>query len=137
MQSFRCDGSWSFASGIGLEIYDAHLGMNLIVLNIYGPYLNRVPFWNDLLSKSFISIRKVILGGDLNLSLGCVEVWGPRAVPDSLAPFFSNAFSCHDLLDIAPIKLSPTWRNKRTGENWVQIDWTYLCSGCRHTSVGL
>ena len=82
--------------------------MTLTILNIYGPYLNRVPFWNDLLSKSFISNRKVILGGDLNFSLGCAEVWVPSVMLDYLAPFFSNAFSYHDLLDIGPIQLSPT-----------------------------
>ena len=36
-----------------------------------------------------------------------------------MAPFFTNDFSCHDLLDIAPINLSPTWQNKRKGENRV------------------
>ena len=59
--------------------------------------------------QDLVSNREVIFGGDLNFSLGCAAVWGPRAVPDSLASFFTNDFSCHDLLDIAPINFSPTW----------------------------
>ena len=115
MQSFRCEGMCSLSSGIGMELFDAHLGMVLTILNIYVPYLNQVPFWTTLLGKSFISNRKVILGGELNFSLGSAEVWGPRVVSDSLAPYFSR----HDLMEIAHIHISPTWWNKRTGDNRV------------------
>ena len=71
------------------------------------------------MGKSFISNRKVILGGDLNFSLGSAKVWGPRVMSDSLDPYFSNDFECHDLMDIDHIHLSPTWRNKRIGDNQV------------------
>ena len=37
LKSCHCDGMWSFSSGIGLELYDAHLGKVLTILNIYGP----------------------------------------------------------------------------------------------------
>ena len=91
----------------------------LTVLDIYGPYVNRVPFWNTLLSKDFVTNREVILGGDFNLSLGCAQFWGLRAVSNAMETFFINSFAQKYLLDIAPIKLSPTWQNKRTRQNRV------------------
>ena len=81
--------------------------------------MNRVPFWNSLLNKDFVTNREVILGCEFDLFLGCAEVWGSKIVLDALESFFINAFVQNDLLDISPIKLSPTWRNKRTGENRV------------------
>ena len=44
LKSCHCDGMWSFYSGIGLELYDAHLGKVLTIPNIYGPYVNKAPF---------------------------------------------------------------------------------------------
>ena len=82
LKSCCCDGMGSFSSGIGLDIYDAKLGKMLTILSIYGPYVNRVPFWNSLLNKDFVTNREVILGGEFNLSLRCTEVWGPREVQD-------------------------------------------------------
>ena len=61
--------------------------------------------------------RDVILGGDFNLSLGCAEVLGPKVVPDVLANYFIQSFTRRDLLDIDPVKLVLTWRNRRFGEN--------------------
>ena len=115
LKSFHCDFMWSFSSGIGLDIFYAHLKKVLTILNIYEPYVNRVSFWNSLLNKAFVSNREVILGGEFNFSLGCAEVWGPKAILETLVSLFTNAFACHDMLDISPINISPTWRNKRTG----------------------
>lgn len=47
------------------------------------------------------------------------EVWGPRASPDTLANFFIQSFARKNLLDIVPPKMSPTWRNKRVGDQRV------------------
>ena len=44
LKSCQCDGMWIFSSGIGMNIFYAHIGMVLTIINIYGPYLNRVPF---------------------------------------------------------------------------------------------
>ena len=102
-----------------MEVWDAEIGRLITVLNIYGPYLNRVGFWDSLLSMDLFEGREVVLGGDFNLTLGSSEVWGPRAVTDSLANFFIHAFSRKDLLDIIPPKLTPTWRNKIVGNQRV------------------
>jgi len=78
-----------------------------------------VGYWDSLLSMDLFENKDVVLGEDFNLSLGSSEVWGPRTVPDPLANFFIQAFARKDLLDIIPTKLSPTWRNKRAGEQRV------------------
>ncbi len=46
-------------------------------------------------------------------------MWGPRAHPDALANFFIQSFARKNLLDIVPPKVSPTWRNKRVGDQRV------------------
>ena len=40
---------------------------------------------------SFMDIPSLILGGDLNLTLGEVEVCGPRVVQNPLSNFFTGA----------------------------------------------
>ena len=75
-----------------------------------------IPFWDSLLSNSLIKSDLVILGGDLNFSLGQSEVWGPHAQIDSLTGFFTQKLEENNLLDIEPIKLKPTWRNNRCAD---------------------
>ena len=119
VQSCRCDCSWGLSFGVGLEVWVAKIGKTLMILNIYGPYLNRVSFWDSLFHMDLFEDTEVIMGGDFNLSLGASEVWGPRAAPDILANFFIQSFARKDLLDILPAKIVPTWRNKRAGDQRV------------------
>ena len=58
-----------------------------------------------------LNLNNLILAGDLNLTLNNSEVWGEKARLDPLGPFFTNLFSSHQLVDIAPIVAGPTWRN--------------------------
>ena len=59
------------------------------IFNVYGPYLNRIPFWDKLFNKSLLREDRVIIGGDLNFSLGQTEVWGPHACVDLLMNYFT------------------------------------------------
>lgn len=52
------------------------------IFNIYGSYLNRIPFWDNLFNNSLMRGELVIIGGDLNFSLGKAKVWGPHARAD-------------------------------------------------------
>ena len=108
VQSCRCVCSWGIHSGVGLELWDSELGKSLTILNIYGPYLNRVSFWDSLFNLDLFEDTDVIMGGDFNLSLGASEVWGPRATLDILENFFIQNFVRKDLLDILPAKIVPT-----------------------------
>ena len=55
----------------------------------------------------------------MNFSLGEVEIWGPSARVDELSDFFHHRLSQVGVTDVSPIKLTPTWRNQRTGEDYV------------------
>ena len=87
------------------------------IVNIYGCYNNRVEFWDAF--KNFVISKKenLIIGGDLNFTLGAHEIWGPKARTYPLAPFFINLLQNLKLIDLDPIKLNPYWTNIRVGED--------------------
>jgi len=115
----KCINIFGFEAGIGVKLFSQELGKALTVINIYGPYSNRESYWNELLGKAFFTEDQVIVGGDLNLTLGSAEIWGPRALPDLLADFFISSFARAGLIDVEPVKIQATWRNRRAGENRV------------------
>ena len=108
--------SWGSEGVLGVEVFSADLGLSLTAINVYGPYLNRAPFWDSLFQNPLVSGDSVVMGGDFNFSLGHNEVLGPHAQVDSLAGFFVQKLMEKGLLDIEPIKLKPTWRNNRCGD---------------------
>jgi hypothetical protein len=85
------------------------------LLNIYGPCLERKSFWERLEAAGLLSLKNLVLAGDLNLTLMAGESWGSRSNLGSLATFFTNLFSNNKLIDIQPGKLVPTWRNGQGG----------------------
>ena len=87
------------------------------MVNVYGPYQDRVVLWDRPFSKPFLSNDRVIIGGDLNFTLGVSKIWGPRAIPDPLSHYFKSHISRLDLYDLEPIKLNPTWWNRSAGED--------------------
>lgn len=112
----RFINSWGCFSCLGVDIYSQELNSSFCMINIYGPYQERVVFWEKLFSKSFLSHDRRIMGGDLNFTLGTSEIWGPSAIIDPLVDFFRSHMSRLDLFDLEPAKLNLTWRNCRTGE---------------------
>jgi hypothetical protein len=78
---------WGFDCGLGVILQELGVEKELTILNIYGPYQDHSPYWEALAQKSFIKTEMLILGGDLNFSLGNAEIWGPRARHDSLSGF--------------------------------------------------
>jgi hypothetical protein len=73
---------------------------------MYGPYSERIPFWDFVFKIDLLKVDNLILGGDLNFSLGVAEVWGPNARPDHLSAMFSHLLSANGLLDVTPRRLS-------------------------------
>eukprot|EP00253_Pinus_taeda_P036400 PITA_36400 len=110
---------WGMAHVIGLEAFSPKIGFPILFLNVYGPCQGRESFWNLFLSKSLLKNRSLILGGDLNFSMGNVEAWGPFAREDPLSEFFANTLQAHNLIDVNLIKVKPTWRNRRAVEGRV------------------
>lgn len=77
---------------MGMEFQSPEFEFPLTILNIYGPCQGRVPFWNDLMANSLVKSKYMVLGGDLNFSIGRAEAWGPSVREDSLTDFFSRTF---------------------------------------------
>jgi hypothetical protein len=68
-----------------------------------------------LADSGILSIPYLIAGGDLNLILTAEESWGGNFVQGATEDFFKNIFASNNLTDIVPAKLTPTWRNGRSG----------------------
>jgi len=68
--------SWGGLGFIGMDIFLTELGMDLWIINIYRPCHRREDFWNKFLNLSITSYDHLILGGDLNFSLGFGKSWG-------------------------------------------------------------
>jgi hypothetical protein len=93
---------------------------NINLLNVYGPFLERKAFWTTLASSGLLSLRNLVIAGDLNLTLSSGEIWGGSTTSGNLAGFFNILFHDHKLLDIKPDTIVPTWRNGRVGWKAIQ-----------------
>eukprot|EP00253_Pinus_taeda_P016122 PITA_16122 len=113
----KCSNSWGLKQAMGMEVTSPDFPFPFLIVNIYGPCQGREFFWSDFLAKSLMNSPLMVLGGDLNFSLGRAEAWGPSAREDPLTDFFSQAFLDKKLTDPSPTKLKPTWRNRRSGED--------------------
>jgi len=118
-KSIKMGNVWGMESVLGCSLSSTDIGEEITLLNTYGPYQDRIPFWENLFKKDCFKGNSVIIGGDLNFTLGQSEVWGPQARVDTLADFFIHNLMELNLIDIEPISLKPSWRNMRTGENRV------------------
>eukprot|EP00253_Pinus_taeda_P022843 PITA_22843 len=106
---------WGLKNVLGMEVLSPDFPFPLTIVNVYGPCQSRDSFWEELMSKTVMNNPMMILGGDLNFSLGRNEAWGPSTREDPFAEFFHDLISENNLIDPAPVKLKPTWRNRRVG----------------------
>ena len=81
---------WGMDSVLGMSFRALEMVGTFDVVNIYGPYLNRIPFWEKIFNYSLLREEYLIIGGDLNFSLGQAKVWGPHACADVLTDFFTQ-----------------------------------------------
>lgn len=104
---------WGMPNVLGMEVLFPDFDFSLLTENIYGPCQYEI---FSLMGKDLLKGRPLLIGGDLNFSLGAADIWGPSARIDPLTDFFTHLFHSHKLLDVNLIKAKPTWRNRRTGE---------------------
>eukprot|EP01018_Ginkgo_biloba_P018081 Gb_04379 [translate_table: standard] len=105
--------------GLCTEVYCKGLGMTFTLLNVYGPYEEKQEYWANLLLTEWIKSKKLIIGGDLNLTLHRGEIWGSSARQDKLEDYFLDKFESIGWVDVDPTKVKPTWTNNRVGEDGV------------------
>ena len=82
--------SWAMDSGLCVAFYSIELKMELCFFNVYGPYVEREGFWNNLLDFVSLNFSKIIFGWDLNFSMGLSKILGDRARSDCLSDFFAK-----------------------------------------------
>eukprot|EP00253_Pinus_taeda_P026957 PITA_26957 len=114
--SINLKNIWGGGGFLGADIYSRDLEEEMRIINVYGPCQNRELYWRKLLSTPFLLEDNVILGGDLNFSLGFSESWGHQAQIDPLSDFFEHLLEIHHWIDIPSAKIQHTWRNNRTGD---------------------
>jgi hypothetical protein len=104
---------------IMLEGLVKDLDRRMKVINCYGLYFDREVFWESIKRDDILKEHNMVLGGDLNFTTSYREVWGVHFREDSLQPYFSQLIQEEGLVDVEPIKLIPTWRNGRGGEDYI------------------
>jgi hypothetical protein len=88
-------------SCILVQALDCWLNSSFKICNVYGPYVNRCPFWDSLSGSNEFYSGNIILGGDLNFMLSVAKVWGQNPCQDLLESYFSNWMEKHNLIDLA------------------------------------
>jgi exonuclease III len=85
------------------------------LLNVYGPCIDKLAFWSKVSASGLLAKPNLILAGDFNFTLSSSEIWGTNASTDATASQFSDIFQQHNLVDLLPVEVVPTWRNGRSG----------------------
>ena len=71
---FHLLNAWGVGSGLRASLSSIELNLDVCLANIYGPYCDREVFWKNLLEMDCLKCEKLILGGDLNFSMGLSEI---------------------------------------------------------------
>ena len=114
-RQFHLMNAWAVCSSLCVRLYSIELKLDFCFVNVYGPYVNRESFWNNLFSLECLSCNNLILGGDLNYSVGFSEIWGTKSKVDSLSNYFIRMMDGFGLVDLVPSVILPTWTNRRVG----------------------
>jgi hypothetical protein len=104
---------------LGIALFPWDLGKDIIFLNIYGLYSNKIVLWNKVFNSNWICQDLTIIGGDLNFNFDSLEIWGPVTYVDCLLGYFMRKMEEVGLVDIELSKLNSAWRNNKVGETWV------------------
>ena len=114
----KCRAFHTFA-GILLHASFRGLPNPIHILNVYGPYKDKVFFWDKALHSGLLNLPNLVLAGDLNLTLHPSDIWGSKASLDHHSEHFLALFESVGLVDVAPPSIGPTWRNGRAGEEGI------------------
>ena len=114
----QCKAFHSFAS---ILLKDRFKGDDYFfsILNYYGPYTNRVTFWDNVLAGGIFKYPNLILDGDLNFTFSDSDIWGINARMDHMVHYFKYLLDSSNMVELNPYHTGPTWRNGRTGTEGV------------------
>jgi endonuclease/exonuclease/phosphatase family metal-dependent hydrolase len=87
----------------------------LTLLNVYGPCMDIITFWDKVSALGLLAGMNLIVVGDFNFTLNADEVWGGTTLQDQAAAHLRAIFLRNKLVDILPTVTVPTWRNGRAG----------------------
>lgn len=116
---FKAVSTSSVRSSIAVKLKYKNNDFSFSVINIYGPYADRISFWEELKSVDIFSDPLCVIEGDVNFTLSLRQVWGSNPREEQQRGLFLSFIEEAKLVDIEPVKLSPTWRNYRTGRDEV------------------
>ena len=77
-------------------------------MNNYAPYKEIKTFLDFMENKGFLSLKNLVIAGDLNITRYAYENWGMVKYLDPLACFFQGLFKRNRMIDVISNKLSPT-----------------------------
>ena len=115
LENLFFQNAWAMTSCLCAVMHSFEMQLELFFLNLYGPYTDREAFWNNLSVMDCFNFPNLVVGGDLNFSLGQSEIWGVKAKVDGLTDFFNHLLEGLGLIDITPLDPRPTWSNRRSG----------------------
>jgi hypothetical protein len=68
--SFTLTNSWYFPTRLGTSHFSLDMGKDITIMNVCGPYMDRVEQWDNFFNMECIQNGLVVVGGDLNFTLG-------------------------------------------------------------------
>jgi hypothetical protein len=80
--------SSSFQSFTSFKFVVKDVGFSFSVLNIYGPYAERIPYWDYFPNVISLNDHVTLVGGDLNFILSYRELLGESPRLDAQSIFF-------------------------------------------------
>lgn len=106
--SMKFENIWGRVVVLAIDAFSIHLGHTLRLVNIYGPYHNRVDYWESLMQVPFMANDNIIIGGDLIFSLGHAKSWGNHVQIDPLSDFFEKLLEHYGYLNIEVARIQLT-----------------------------
>lgn len=104
-RSIKLVNIWGGIEFIGADTFSMQLGTDIRLINVYGPCHHQEDFGDHLQGSDIMQLDTIILGGDLNFSLGYSKYWGHQAQVDPLSAFFEHLLETHIYIDIPSTKL--------------------------------
>lgn len=96
-----------FDTSIGAEIFTMKMGESFFYSQNYGPYEDKVAYYEEFIVHYLLKNNEVIQGGDLNFTTKRVDIHGTVVEVDPLEDSFLNKIEEIKMVGVESIKLVP------------------------------